>query len=147
MSEEPQVAEEKVFFLERKEIFVDDFDAPGLILAIGGGGEGVIGQLKGIQVVAIDSNISELKEAGDGPLKVKMDAGDMQFLDASFGTAPSFFTLMYIKGVEHEKVFKEIHRVLAPQGRFLVWDVNLPTCLDETKEFVALYLNIKLPDI
>ena len=38
----------------RLDVVVPDFPAEGLILDIGGGGEGVIGQLKGHQVVAID---------------------------------------------------------------------------------------------
>jgi len=43
-------------------------------LDIGGGGEGVIGQMKGKQVIAIDPNRRELEEAADGPLKIVMDA-------------------------------------------------------------------------
>ena len=82
----------------------------------------------------------------DGPLKIVMDAGDMLFLDHTFDVVTSLFTLMYIKGSEHEKIFKEVFRVLASRGRFLIWDVDLPQCLDEEKDIVAFYLNIKLPD-
>jgi ubiquinone/menaquinone biosynthesis C-methylase UbiE len=58
----------------------------------------------------------------------------------------SFFTLMYINGAKHEKVFQEAFRVLESGGRFLIWDVELPPCLDEGKDIVAFFLNIKLPD-
>jgi len=42
-------------------------------------------------------------------------------------------------------VIQEIFRVLDSGGRFLVWDLEIPKCLDETKEIVAAYLTIKLP--
>jgi ubiquinone/menaquinone biosynthesis C-methylase UbiE len=141
-----EVSEDRIFFLERQEVAVDDFDASRLILDIGGGGEGIIGQMKGKQVVAIDSSRRELEEAADGPLKIVMDAGDMLFLDDAFDVVTSFFTLMYIKGSEHEKVFEEAFRVLVSRGRFLIWDVDLPQCLDEERDIVAFHLSIKLPD-
>jgi ubiquinone/menaquinone biosynthesis C-methylase UbiE len=140
------VSEDRILFLERQEVVVDDFDASGLILDIGGGGEGVIGQMKGKQVVAIDPSRRELEEAADGPLKIVMDAGNTLFLDDTFDVVTSFFTLMYIKGSNHEKVFEEVFRVLVSGGRFLIWDVALPQCLDEDKDIVAFHLNIKLPD-
>jgi ubiquinone/menaquinone biosynthesis C-methylase UbiE len=147
MSEEhSEVSEDSIFFFEKQEVIVNDFDASRLILDIGGGGEGIIGQMKGKQVVAIDPNRRELEGAADGPLKIVMDAGDMLFLDDSFDVVTSFFTLMYIKGPEHEKIFEEVFRVLVSGGRFLIWDVDLPRCLDEEKDIVAFYLNIKLPD-
>ena len=56
---------------------------------------------------------------------------------------------MYIKEPDHEKVFSEVFRVLAPEGQFFVWDVILsprPDEVDETKEIAAFPLLIKLPD-
>jgi ubiquinone/menaquinone biosynthesis C-methylase UbiE len=147
MSEDhPQFSEDQIYFFEKQEVVVHHFDASRFILDIGGGGEGIIGQMKGQQVVAIDPNRRELEEAAEGPLKVVMDAGDMLFLDASFEVVTSFFTLMYINGAKHEKVFQEAFRVLESGGRFLIWDVELPPCLDEGKDIVAFFLNIKLPD-
>jgi SAM-dependent methyltransferase len=139
-------SEDRIFFFEKQEVVVDDFDSSGYILDIGGGGEGVIGKLKGKQVVAIDPNKRELEEAAPGPLKVIMDARDLQFLDGTFSTATSFFTLMYIRGPDHEKVFSEVFRVLVPGGLFLIWDVILPQCPDETKDIAAFPLLIKLPN-
>ena len=95
-----EISENRLFFFDREEVVVDDFDAAGFVLDIGGGGEGVIGRLKGKQVVAIDRSKRELKEAAAGPLKIVMDATDLQFLDQSFGTATAFYTLMYIKEVD-----------------------------------------------
>ncbi len=138
--------EETIFRFERQVLTVNDFDAQRYILAIGGGGEGIIGQLKGQQVIAIDINKRELEEAPPGPLKIVMDARDLKFLDNTFNTASSFFTLCYIQGTDHEKVFSEIFRVLAPGGRFLIWDNIFLERPDEKKEYGLITLIIKLPN-
>jgi ubiquinone/menaquinone biosynthesis C-methylase UbiE len=117
---------------------IRDFKSEGLILDIGGGGEGVIGQVKGKDVVAIDFQKDELIEAADGPLKIIMDARDLQFLDKSFNTATAFFSLMYIKKSEDQlKVFQEIWRILKPGGILHFWDVEISQIPDtETKLFI-----------
>ena len=143
----PKISKDRLFFFEREEVIVDDFDATGLILDIGGGGEGVIGNLKGKQVVAIDPNKQELERAAAGPLKIIMDATDLQFLDETFSTVTSFYTLMYIKEAgSRGQVFAEAFRVLTPGGRFLIWDAVLPPRFDEEKDMAVLSLTIKLPD-
>lgn len=139
-------AEDAIYYLEQQELTVDDFGAEGYVLDIGGGGEGIIGKLKGNQVVAIDPNKRELEEAAAGPLKIIMDARDLQFLDCSFSVATSFFSLMYIKAPDHAKVFDEVFRVLTLGRRFLIWDVLLPQRLDQNKDIVAFPLLVKLPD-
>ena len=141
----PKISEDRLFFFEKQEVVVNDFDSAGYILDIGGGGEGVIGKLKGKQVIAIDPNKRELQEAAAGPLKIVMDARDLQFLDGAFSTATSFFTLMYIKGPDHEKVFSEVFRVLTPGGVFLIWDAVFPQRLDADKDRAVFPLLVKLP--
>jgi SAM-dependent methyltransferase len=146
MSEEHrETPEERIFFFDEQEVTVDDFEAEGHILDIGGGGEGVIGRLKGAQVIAIDPNKRELEEAPPGPLKMVMDATDLKFLDGTFDTVTSFFTLMYIDGHEHEEVFSEVFRVLKPGGRFLVWDAEVRPSVHHDKEIAAFPLSIRLP--
>ncbi len=49
-----QFKPEQIYKHEKLEVALPDFPADGLILDVGGGGEGVIEQLKGQQVVAID---------------------------------------------------------------------------------------------
>ncbi|MCP4538784.1 MAG: methyltransferase domain-containing protein [Chloroflexi bacterium] len=142
-------SEDQIFFYEKQEVVIDDFNADGFILDIGGGGEGVIGQLKGEQVIAIDPNKRELEEAAPGPLKIVMDARDLKFLIYTFDAVTAFFTLMYIKEPDQEKIFSEVFRVLAPEGQFFIWDVILsprPDEVDEKKEIAAFPLLIKLPD-
>ena len=144
--EHSEALSDNIYFLENQEVIVNDFEAEDFILDIGGGGEGIIGQLKGQQVVAIDPKKRELEEAPEGPLKVVMDAGELLFLDGSFNVATSFFTLMYINGLQHKKVLEEVFRVLRDGGRFIVWDMELPERLDESKEIVAAYLKVRLPN-
>jgi len=128
------------------EVVVPDFPAQGLILDIGGGGEGVIGQLKGKQVVAVDLSKLELEEApGEPLLKIVMDARDLKFLDATFSTATVFFTFMYIDPADHAKVFQELRRVLAPGGRLLIWDAIFPKKTDPRQLYVIFPFHIKLP--
>ena len=140
-----EIPEDRIFFSDQQEVSVPDFEASGYILDIGGGGEGIIGRLKGEQVVAIDPSRRELEEAPSGPLKIVMDATDLQFLDSSFLTATSFFTLMYVKAADHERVLREVFRVLKPGGRFLIWEVKLPPRLDKDKDIAAFPLVIRLP--
>jgi SAM-dependent methyltransferase len=143
----PEIAEDRLFFFEREEVVINDFDAPGFILDIGGGGEGVIGRLKGAQVIAIDPNKRELEEAANGPLKIVMDATDLQFLDGAFHTVTSFYTLMYIREADaREQVFREVYRVLAAGGRFLIWDAVFPPRIYERKDVAVFSLTVKLPD-
>ncbi len=141
-----QAKRQSSFTHPRLEVVVPDFPAEGLILDIGGGGEGVIAQLKGRQVVAIDLSKRELDEAPGQPLlKVVMDARDLKFVDASFQTVTVFFTFMYIDPADHEQVFREIHRVLAPGGRLLVWDPIFPDTRDPEHVSILFPLLVKLP--
>ena len=132
---------------EKLEVALPDFPAQGLILDIGGGGEGVISQLKGSQVIAVDLSKRELEEAPGQPLiKIVMDARDLKFLDKTFSTATVFFTFMYIAPADHAKVFQELHRVLAPGGRLLIWDAVFPKKTDPRQLNILFPLHVKLPN-
>lgn len=130
--------------IEAQMIKINPIKTDGLILDIGGGGEGVIGKLNGRQVVAIDINKEELKEAQNEALKITMDATDLKFLSQSFDICTSFFSLMYIPNDKHPKVFKEVYRILKSHGKFLIWDITIPE--RQNKDIFVVHLKIRLPN-
>jgi len=140
--------EDSVYFFETQTVQVHDFESTGFILDIGGGGEGIIGLLKGRDVIAIDFRKEELEEAPAGPLKIVMDARDLQFLDGAFATATAFFSLMYLKSRDdQQKVLGEVFRVLQPGGKLLMWDVSVPERPEgEDRDIYAAMLRISVGD-
>jgi len=136
---------EQIHRFPPQQLTLEPVQAEGLILDIGGGGEGVIGQLNGPQVVAIDIDERELLDAPPGPLKLVMDARKLTFVPDSFNTATVFFTFMYINPADHEQVFRELHRVLQPGGRLHVWDPVFPASHDPAHDSILFPVRVKLP--
>ena len=101
---------------ERQDVTVANFQASGYILDIGGGGEGIIGQMKPAQVIAIDLSKRELDEAPAGPLKIVMDAANLKFL-----------------------------RVLTRGGRWLVWEAVIPRALEKDTRGPVFRFRFHLP--
>ncbi len=122
------------------------FKPEGLVLDIGGGGEGIIGRLLGKQVVAIDRRKDELEEAPDGPLKVVADAMALPFLDETFDHATVFFTFFYIPDDQRQKVLDEVARVLKKDGNLYIWDAIIPPYNGGEKDVFATELSIELGD-
>lgn len=135
----------EMHLFERQDFVVADFQAVGYILDIGGGGEGIIGQMKPTQVVAVDLSRRELEEAPAGPLKIVMDATDLKFLDASFDTATAFFSLMYMRPEVQQRVFGEVLRVLTRGGRWLIWDAVIPRALENDTRGPVFRFRFQLP--
>ena len=135
----------KMHLFERQDFVVADFQAVGYILDIGGGGEGIIGQMKPTQVVAVDLSKRELEEAPAGPLKIVMDATDLKFLDASFETATAFFSLMYMRPEVQQRVFAEVFRVLTRGGRWIIWDAAIPRALENDTRGPVFRFRFQLP--
>lgn len=141
-----RLREQDLYFLSKQTVVIDDFESDGFILDIGGGGEGVIGQLKGEQVVSIDLNKEELLEAPNGFLKIVMDATELRFLDDSFSSVTAFYTLMYMSTRDHERVFSEVFRVLKDEGLFRIWDVQVSHKKRTNKPGFAVPVEVILPD-
>jgi ubiquinone/menaquinone biosynthesis C-methylase UbiE len=134
-------------YVERQVLQLPDFAcAPGLILDVGGGGEGVIGRLKGEQVVSIDTIERELAEVCNDSLKIVMDARRLQFLPGSFATVTAFFSLMYMAAEDQMAVLHEVYRVLRPGGDLLLWDTAMPVPPDPEQTYLMLPLTVCLPD-
>ena len=138
-----------IAFSDPQEIDLRNIKLNGRILDIGGGGEGVIGQLKGSNVVAIDLRKSELEEsyeAGDKEsLKIIMDAKELKFLDKTFDTITAFFSLMYVPKNDHEQIFKEIYRTLKVKGEFVLWDLIIPKNTIK-KHLFAIPITVQIKD-
>jgi len=137
MSESEYLAQ--AHLIERQTIEISPIKTSGLILDIGGGGEGIIGKLNGEQVVAIDKRQSELEETENKALKIVMDATDLKFLTETFTVATAFFTMMYIPNDLKQRVFEETYRVLKKGGCFYIWDANIPEKIDDKKYFVGSF--------
>lgn len=132
--------------IERQFVTLHPIETPGWILDLGGGGEGVIGQLYGERVVAIDRMRRELEEAPGSPLKIVMDAKEMQFLDQTFATATAFFFFMFSLPQNRELIFKEVYRVLKPGGRLLIWELTIPSFPGGDEDMYVFPLTVMLPD-
>lgn len=135
----------RVHTFERQDLVVPEFPARGWILDIGGGGEGIIGRIKGTQVVAIDLYAWGMSKTPPGPLKLVMDATDLKFLDGSFGAVTSFFTLMYMTPEQQDKAMREAYRVLEPGGTMRIWDVELPVAPNPKQDIVVYKFRFRLP--
>jgi len=147
MSEHPETDEERTFLLGQQVVRIEDvFRDDDLILDLGGGGEGVIGQLRGRQVVALDRRKDELEESALGPIKVVADARELPFLDASFDAATAFFFLMYVPDTDRAAVLREAYRVLRPGAMLHIWDVTIPLRGDNAQEAFVVPVKIELPD-
>lgn len=123
----------------------DVFRDEDRILDLGGGGAGVIGQLRGQQVTAVDIRQEELDESPPGPIKVVADAKSLPFPDGSFDAATAFFFLMYVPAADRKAVLKEAHRVLRPGGTLHVWDVVIPARGERTHKLFVVPVRAELP--
>lgn len=146
IGEHADIGPERIHQFGTHTVTLTDVDAPGRILDIGGGGEGIIGMLKGESVVAIDTSTEELAEAAEGPLKLVMDARELMFLDAMFDVVTSFFTLMYVDREDHEAVLSQARRVLRPGGRMMIWDVELSARGEREEDIAVFPLSVELPE-
>ncbi|MFC2094984.1 class I SAM-dependent methyltransferase [Candidatus Bipolaricaulota bacterium] len=146
MSESPAIDEKRLFVIDQQVVRVEDvYRDEDLILDLGGGGEGVIGQLRKRQVVAVDSRQEELDESAEGPIKIVADAKELPFLDESFDVATAFFFLMYVPAEDRAPVLKEAHRVLKPGGKLHIWDVMIPARDGRQQQAFVVPVRAELP--
>lgn len=116
-----------------------------LVIDLGGGGEGIIGQFLGNRVTAIDIREDELKDAPDGPIKVVADARALPFEDQVFDSATAFYFLMYLKTGDLSQVLSEAYRVLKPGGQLYIWDACIPMYTQRKDKLIIAPVKVQLP--
>jgi len=137
----------RMYVIHQQVVRIEDvFRDEDRILDLGGGGAGVIGQLRGQQVTAVDIRQDELDESPPGPIKVVADARALPFPDGSFDAATAFFFLMYVPAADRKAVLQEAHRVLRPGGTLYVWDVVIPARGERTHKLFVVPVRAQLPD-
>ena len=147
MSGDAAIDRKRMFLVEQQTVRVDNgFGDEDLILDLGGGGEGVIGQLRGCQVVAVDMRKQELEECAPGPIKVVADARELPFLDEAFDAITAFFFFMYVPACDRSSVLSEAYRVLRSGGKLHIWDVTIPVRTDQPQEVFVVPVKVELPD-
>ncbi len=127
-----------------QEIVINEIPS-GSIIDIGAGGEGVIAQVGGKRITAVDKRQGEIDEAKDKAPDanwVVADALDLPFENEEFDNATSFFCGMYMSNKDLPQSIKEIYRVLKPGGEFWIWDSKI----DTDKESFIIVLSITLPE-
>lgn len=103
----------------------------GTILDIGGGGEGVIGQVYNQQVISIDNRQEELDEAPSNCKKILMDATCLDFQAEYFEHITFFYSLMYMDKAVQKKAICEAIRVLCMGGDIHIWDAKINSAYPE----------------
>ena len=110
--------------------------------------------ISGVKVVGLDLSEVALNLArenvqdGDVPLRVSLkmgDAEDMPFEDDTFDLVISSNTLHLVKNPVN--MFNEIHRVLKPQGRFLISDLRRSWFGILTEHIRASYTRQEVQDL
>ncbi len=131
-------------YFSRKQVVIESIPS-GRVLDIGGGGEGIIAQIGGERITAIDKWESEIEEARPKAPTANWqvaDARDLPFEPGSFDNATAFFSLMYmVQPAVKEEVLTEVLRILPDGGEFWIWDTNI----SGKKKIFVTFLAIQLP--
>ena len=138
------VAFESFKILEAYRHKSEDPERMGSIIDLGGGGEGIVGQIMGRAVTAVDIREDELLEAPEGPFKVVADARALPFEADAFYCATAFYFLMYLKPEDFKAVFDEAFRVLKTSGRFVIWDATIPESNNSKKRLFVVPIRIAM---
>jgi ubiquinone/menaquinone biosynthesis C-methylase UbiE len=129
-----------------KKINLQHFSGKGLILDIGGGGEGLVSRIDGDRTCALDIRMSEIREAqihGQSSNWFAADGANLCFNDEVFDIVTLWFSLGYMNNwTTKHAVFEAAHRVLKKNGRLSIMASRIP----ESNERLIFWAEFTLPD-
>jgi len=113
-----------------QKIILNQIETKGLILDIGGGGEGLVSRIEGMKVCAVDIRLSEIREAQIHGPPANWFVGDGQalcFKNGVFNVVTLWFSLGYMSAWSiKQRVLEEAHRVLGDGGKLSILASNIP---------------------
>ena len=131
---------------EPQNIKLQRFSEEGLILDIGGGGEGLVSRIEGDRVCALDIRMSEIREAqihGHSSNWFVADGATLCFKDEIFDIVALWFSLGYMSDWKiKQAVLEAAYRVLKKNGRLSIMASSIP----ETTERLIFWATFTLPD-
>ncbi len=129
-----------------QKIDLQEFSGKGLILDIGGGGEGLVSRIEGDRVCALDIRMSEIKEAqihGHSSNWFVADGANLCFKDEVFDIVTLWFSLGYMSDWNIKRsVLEAAYRVLKKNGRLSIMACRIP----ESNERLVFWASFSLPD-
>ncbi|TFF96888.1 methyltransferase domain-containing protein [Candidatus Thorarchaeota archaeon] len=118
----------------------------GLVLDIGGGGEGLVSRIVQERACAVDWSLSKLRGARIHGAKsewIACDGRNLCFQEERFDVATLWFSLAYIPESGNKmQVLKEVSRVSKPEARLSI----LAMTLDNRSESFTFRATFTLPD-
>jgi len=132
----------RMYVVAPQTVVVDDgFADADRILDLGGGGEGVIGRLRGKQVTAIDLRQGELDDAPQGPIKVVADARALPFdneFDVALMLCEGGFPLMETDEMNYQILQSAARALKRSHGKLIFTTLNgLFPLFHSVKDFLA----------
>ena len=129
-----------------QKILLEHIETEGLILDIGGGGEGLVSRIEGSKTCAVDIRMSEIREAQIHRPPSNWFVGDgreLCFQDDVFDVVTLWFSLGYMSEWSiKQAVLEEAHRVLSKKGKLSILASNIP----ESCERLTFWGHFTLPD-
>ncbi|MBD3159517.1 MAG: methyltransferase domain-containing protein [Candidatus Lokiarchaeota archaeon] len=119
----------------------------GLILDIGGGGEGIVSRIWRQRVCAVDIRMNKIREAHIYPVRntnwFLSDGASLCFESRAFGAVTQWFSLAYMRTWEKKReVIREAYRTLSTDGVLSI----LAAKIGGQYEKYILRVRFELPD-
>jgi ubiquinone/menaquinone biosynthesis C-methylase UbiE len=125
-----------------QEVELKHLPQEGLIIDIGGGGEGLVSRIETSRVCVVDINLNKIREAmiyGQVTQWILSDASMLSVKDERFNVATLWFSLGYIQDWDSKKqAIAEVARVLRRSGQISILGARI-TCSDSRFVMRAIF--------